>query len=99
MEINRNESLTVGTTPIIASIEKFNANITRKSIIIINTSTDSQKITISIDKPAVSGQGIVLYAGGSWQDSAEDKYLPTQLLITAVSDAVGGTIAIQERCV
>jgi hypothetical protein len=96
---NRNESLTIGTTALVVSVEKNNENAIRESIIIINTSTAGQIITLSINAEAVAGQGIVLHSGGSWIDSADSGYLPTQHSITAISSAVGGTIAIQERTI
>ena len=97
IEFNRNEKITVGTAAIVISDEKQNSQFTRNSIIIINTSTGGQVITLSIDNEAVSGQGIQLTAGGVWQDSKDSGYLPTQRQITAISTLAGGTIALQER--
>lgn len=96
MGLDRNESMTINTTALVVSKDKQNAT-PRESIIIINTSTGGQKVTLAIDTEAVDGAGIVLYPGGSWQDSKETGYIPTQKLITAISDLAGGTIAIQER--
>jgi len=97
MEINRNEAQTINDTAVVVSTEKNNENIRRESIIIQNTSAGGQIITIAIDAEASAGAGIVLSSGGSWQDSRDGFYLPTQKLITAISSAAGGTIAIQER--
>jgi len=97
MEFNRNEQATIGTSASVISVEKDNANVKRKSIIVINTSTGGQVITIAIDAPAVAGAGIVLSVGGSWQDSQDGGYLPTQKQITAISSAAGGLLSIQER--
>jgi len=99
MENNRNEALTVGTTAVVVSVEKNNNNARRESIILINNSTGAQVITISIDAEAVAGQGIVLRPGGSWQDSRDGGYQPTQRLITAISDLAAGTLAVQERTI
>jgi hypothetical protein len=96
-EFNRNEQITVGTDAIVISVEKNNENNKRKSIILINTSAAAQVITIAIDAQAVAGQGIVLAVGGSWQDSQEGGYLPTQKQITVISNAIGGLVSIQER--
>jgi len=53
MEINRNEAITVNETSAkVLSVEKDNANVKRESIILINTSTGGQKITIAIDAEA-----------------------------------------------
>ena len=97
MEINRNEQLTIGTTAEVVSVEKNNANLKRNSIILINTSTAGQKITIAIDASAEANKGIVLSAGGVWSDSRDSSYYPTQALITAVSDAADGKLSVQER--
>jgi len=97
MDRHVNTSQTIGTSPAVVSIEKDNANGKRHSIIIINTSTLAQVITLAIDAEAQALAGIVLYPGGSWQDSRDSGYYPTQKQITAVSSAAGGTIAIQER--
>lgn len=96
MENDRNESITIGTTATIVSKSKENS-LLRKSIIVINTSTSGQKITLAINTEAKDGAGIVLSPGGSWQDSEDDGYKPTQKLITAISNAAGGTLGIQER--
>ena len=97
IEFHRNESQTIGVTASVVSVEKDNSNFKRQSITIINTSTGGQKITIAIGQTAVSGQGLQLGAGGSWNDSQDSGYKPTQREITAISDIAGGTIAIQER--
>jgi Zn-dependent alcohol dehydrogenase len=98
-ELNKNELKTVNDTAIVVSIEKDNENVSREGIIIINTSTSGQVITLGIDSEAISEAGIVLYQGGSWQDSAEGGYKPTQKMITAISNAVGGQLSIQERLI
>lgn len=96
-ELNRNQSITIGTSPVVVSKQKD--TYTRKSIILINTSSSSQEITLAIDGEAQSGAGIVLSAGGVWSDTAEGGYTPTQKLITGISSASGGTLAIQERLI
>lgn len=96
MENDRNESLAVDTSAVVVSKSKEH-QLKRKGITIINTSSGAQKITLAINAEANAGQGIVLSAGGSWSDTEEGGYIPTQKLITAISDIVGGTIAIQER--
>jgi hypothetical protein len=95
-ELNRNESLTVGTSAVVVSKSKTNKT-KRKSIILINSSSGSQVITIAIDKIAADKEGIPLYPGGSWQDSEDKGYIPTQKQITAISNIAGGVLSIQER--
>lgn len=98
MEINRNEAATIGATASVVSVEKDNANVKRKVIVLQNTSTGGQTITISVDKEAVANEGVVLSVGGVWQDSQDGEYMPTQKVITAISSAVGGQLSIYERC-
>lgn len=97
IEFNRNESITVGTTAVVASVEKDNSNFRRKSISIINTSTAGQKVTVAIGAEAVSGAGVPLGVGGNFQDSEDGGYKPTQRQITIIADGAGATVAIQER--
>jgi len=97
MERNSNTVSTIDTTPIVVSIEKGNQNGKRVSIILINTSAAAQKISLAIGSEATAGAGIVLAPGGTWQDSMDGGYYPTQQQITAVADGAGATLAIQER--
>lgn len=98
-EFNNNSKATIGTTASVASIEKDNNNIKRSSIIITNTSTGGQTISLGIDEEAVAGEGIVLGVGSVWADTRDGLYFPTQKYISAISSAAGGTIAIQERMI
>jgi len=98
-EFNRNEQVTVNATASVVSVEKGNNNGQRQSIILINTSAGGQVITIAIDTEAVVNKGIVLQAGGVWQDSKDGGYIPTQKQITAISSAAGGLLSIQERTI
>lgn len=96
-ELNRNEQLTINTSVVVVSKQKD--TLKRKSIIIINTSTDAQEITLAIDSQAELNKGIVLSQGGVWSDSAESGYMPTQKLITAISSSADGKLSIQERLI
>jgi len=96
-ELNRNQTLAVGTASVVVSEQKDNNNSERSSIILINTSTAGQVITLSIDQEAVAGAGIVLSVGGVWQDSKDGGYKPTQKQIYAISSGAAGQLSIQER--
>lgn len=98
-ELNINTQTTVGTDAVEVSQERGNRNGIRRSVILINTSTGGQILTIAIDNPAVAGYGIVLNPGGLWTDNADGGYLPTQKQITAISSAAGGLLSIQERVI
>lgn len=97
VEINNNNQIDVGVDAVVVSIEKNVNTNKRSSIILINTSTGGQVLTIAIDGVAQVNKGIVLNAGGVWADSRDAGYYPTQAQITAISDAAGGKISIQER--
>ena len=99
MENNRNESVSVGTTVVLAAPERGNANAYRKVIVLTNTSTGGQVISLAVDKEAVAGSGIVISPGGVFQDAQDGAYMPTQAYITAVSSAAGGTLAVYERVI
>jgi len=93
-ELTNNRSILVGTTSVLVSEECFQQ---RTAIIVTNTSTAGQKISIGISQEAVNGTGIVLSPGGTFQDSRDGKYLPSNQQINAISDAAGGSIAVHER--
>lgn len=99
MENNINQSITVGTTAKVISVERDNNNGKRASIIITNTSTGGETISIAVASEASSGSGIVLSPGGVWSDSRDGGYWPTQKHITAIGSGAGASIAIQERVV
>lgn len=91
----RNDSLSVGTTAVL--ISPYLADSIRKGLIITNTSSGGQVITIAKGKPAVANQGVVLTAfGSSYVEAITEGYVPSLYDIWAISSAAGGTIAIQE---
>lgn len=95
-ELNVNKQQTISALSVL-SVERDNGNGKRLSIIIQNTSLLGEKVAIGIDGEAALGTGIVLSAGGSWSDSYDGSYLPTQKIITAIASAATATVSIQER--
>lgn len=95
VEAIRNTALTIGTTNVSVAPQLFEGQ--RKAIVITNTSTGGQAITISWGQNAAAGQGIVLYPAGSWSESLDSAFVPSNLGIFAISSAAAGTIAIHER--
>lgn len=89
-----NYAVTVGTTNTKVSEQCFQQ---RVSITITNISTGGQVISIGDGQEAVNGEGIVLYAGGVYNDSMDGQYKPSNSIINAISSAVGGIIAVKER--
>jgi len=96
-ELIRNASLTIGTEAVVVAEEQYGTK--RNVLVITNTSTGGQIITISAGDQAVAGQGIVLSPGGYYADSADSGYIPTNRRVTAISNGAGGTVAIHERII
>ena len=96
-ENNRNVSQTIGATSAQIAPELMPGE--RYVISIVNTSVGGQVISISIGQEAVAGVGIVLNPSGSWQESVDSAFRPTEKGFWAVSSAAGGTLAIHERIV
>jgi len=92
-----NRAVSVGTTPVLVSEEQDGITSQRYVILITNTSTGGQTITISPFQNATAGSGIVLSPGGYYADSTDSFYMPSQSRITAVSSAAGGTLSVFER--
>lgn len=93
-ELNINTTVTVGTSNVEVSRECFQQ---RSAIVLTNTSTGGQVISIAIGEQAVAGNGIQLRAGGVYQDTRDGSYMPSNKQINAISDVAGGTLAVHER--
>ena len=92
----RNASLAVGTTGVIIAPQLFEGQ--RSVLVITNTSTAGQIITLQTGEQAqAGGAGIILYPAGSWSESIDSAFMPSNLEYWAVASAAAGTIAIQER--
>jgi len=96
MDRIRNASVVVGTTPVKICEQLLEGQ--RTSLAITNTSTAGQTITIQTGQQA--GQtlaGIVLYPAGSWSESIDSAFIPSNLEFWAVASGASGALAIQER--
>jgi hypothetical protein len=82
-------SLTVISPPLMAG--QMNVRV------FTNTSTSGQIISLSWGEEANAGQGIVLYPAGSWSESVDAKFFPSNEKVTAIASAAGGTLAVHER--
>lgn len=69
----------------------------RDVIVITNTSTAGQTITLSFGKDAIANRGIVLYPTGAWSESIDSAFIPTNSRICAISSAASGQVTIHER--
>lgn len=97
IEVVKNITITVGTTPVAVSEEQDGFTSVRSVITLTNISTAGQVISVSAGDEAVANRGIVLSPGGSYSDSMDSGYKPTQRRITAVSSGAGGSVAVHER--
>lgn len=90
-------TLSVGTSVVEVVPEKTTRQ--RTVIVITNTSTLNQRISIGIGQDAVDGVGLVLYAGSTYTENIDAAFTPTNARITAIASAAGGSISIYERSV
>lgn len=92
-----NTSVTVDTTfsQILGEISTGQ----RQSLVIVNTSTSGQKVTLAWGQEASTDNGIVLYPAGTHAESIDSAFIPLNTYITAVASAAGATLAIQQRVI
>jgi hypothetical protein len=90
----RDDIISVGSTSVELSPE---TNTQRNVIVITNTSTAGQLITLAFAKEAINGKGIVLFPTGAWAESIDSAFRPSNARITAVADGAGGQVTIHER--
>ena len=94
----RNAAVGVGTTAVQLALALQIGQ--RKSLVITNTSTGGQIITIATGAQAPTAlAGIVLYPGGSWSESLDSSFVPSNLEFWGIASAANGTVAIQERII
>ena len=93
----RNSSATIDTTSL--QITQKLVGQTRKSLVITNTSTSSQIVTISEGQEAVFGNGIILYPQGTMVKSIDSGYIPSKSDYYAIADNAGATISIFEEII
>lgn len=93
----KNGALTVGTTPTIVSEAKSSGYSERIRLILTNTSTGGETISIAVDADPVAGAGLVLSPGGSmaWEKQAGTPI--QQLRVLALGSGAGATLAIYEE--
>jgi len=88
----RNDTLAVGTSSVLVSPQRK-----RKEIVITNTSTAAQNITLTFGKTAVAGKGVFLLPYSVWYSSQTEGFNVTNDEIYAISSAVAGQLSIFER--
>jgi len=95
--IPRDVSVTVGTTSAVLSEETGNKQ--RQALVLTNTSTGGQSISLAWGKEAVAGVGIVLLPGEHHVESIDKGFIPLNTSVNAISSAAGGTVALHERLI
>lgn len=65
--------------------------------ILTNTSTSGQVIYLSIQKDAVSGQGIVIPPGAIYAQMIDARYTPDRWRWSVIASATGATLATHQR--
>ena len=96
-EVTRNTNIAVGTDSVTLS-EAVSPNAVRTAIVITNTSTAGQYLTVNFgDGDAVATYGIVLAPYGSWAETEDARFTPSQARISIISSAALGTVAVHER--
>lgn len=94
-----NKTVAVGTTSVVIS-PTIQAPSFRKLITITNTSTAGQIITVSFGTAvAVAGEGIVIYPTGSWYESMDSQFKPSQEQINVIASAITGSVGVHERII
>jgi len=93
-DLPNNSKQTIDTTNVKVFEECYQDVISRT---VINTSTGGQVISLGDGEEAEALQGIVLYPGGTYNDSADGQYKPSRAQLNAISNLAGGTIAMKER--
>jgi hypothetical protein len=97
MQINtRNSLIAVGTDPIVVSEEKIMQGVERVRLILMNSSTGTQIITVSVGADPIALAGVVLNPGGSIQ--WERQAIPVQQRrVLASADQAGGQLSVYEE--
>jgi hypothetical protein len=94
----RDATITVGATSTELSPD-IRSSGQRQAIVITNTSTGGQVVTLAFGKDAVASVGIVLYPTGAWAESIDSAFIPSNERITAIASAAAGTVTIHERVI
>ena len=91
----RDVSVSVGASSV--ELSPLMNNYARDILVITNTSTGGQVISIGVGQDAVAGLGIVMQPGQSYIESLDSAFTPTNDRITAIASAAGGASTIHER--
>lgn len=69
----------------------------RKVVALINVSTGGQNITLSWVNQAQALEGITLFPGGSWSESVDNVFVPSNEIIYGIASAAGAVLSKHVR--
>lgn len=98
MESMNSFEATIGTDTSLVSEEKA-GTAKRKVITLTNTDRNATGgvIYLNFDAEAVVGQGIPLYPTGTWSETIDNRYNPTNKRVFAIASIANTTLAVHER--
>lgn len=88
----RNQAIAIGTTPVLLSPAKF-----RQEIVITNTSSAAQTITLAFGTVAAAQVGVFLQPYSSYYASASEGFRVYAGEIWGIGSALAGQVSIFER--
>lgn len=96
--INVNDgSVTLATSNTKISEAKYGGKSKRVVLILTNTSTAGETVSISFDKEAKANQGLVIKAGGVYSASIDSRYDIPQGRVNGIGSAATATLAFHEE--
>ena len=93
----RNASKTIAVTNTLISPSFIGGSSSRVAIVLKNTSTIGEKITIAVGQDAIFGQGAILGQGDTFSLTQDGSYMPPQDIINAIADVATATLSIYEE--
>ena len=91
-ELTRNDAVTIGTSAL-----NISTSHNRQEIVVTNTSTGGQVISLSFGKTAEAGAGIVLLPGWAYYATRSEGFRPSSETLSGIASAAGATLAVFER--
>jgi len=93
----REDTVSVGATSVQVSPETGSKQ--RQALVLTNTSTGGQVISLAWGRQAVAGKGIVLSPQEHHVEAIDHGFVPLNFEINAIADGAGGSLAIHERLI
>ena len=91
------ENITQKSVVVTTASQQLSPAGARLELIITNTSTAGQNLTLRFGGPAVAGAGIFLVPYSTYYVDASSGFTPTQQEIYVISSAAAGSVSLFER--